>query len=390
MTANQKALVLVTTSFPIVGDGSEAAGGFVADLAETLSEHVPIRVVAPGAHNAREAWRKGIEVFRFAAPDRPLSTLKPWRLSDLSVIRRVLAAGESATHAAVQAGPTAHLLALWALPSGHWARRVSRRYGVPYSVWTLGSDIWSLGRIPFIRGYIARVLKNAALCYSDGLKLADDTRRIGGREVLFLPSTRRVSGLRSAPFRQSGPFRLLFLGRWHANKGVDLLMSALALLSERAWAEIESVDICGGGPLESQVREAVSGLLSQRRPVRLRGYLDKAEAVEAFLAADYLLLPSRIESIPVVFSDSIKMGCPIICTPVGDLPALIGGAAVGTIAEAVTAEGIAAAIELAVSAEGRGRIVVDDLRTMALRFDLDGVCQRLSRELVPTTSVHVT
>ncbi|MBK8122824.1 MAG: hypothetical protein IPK54_04560 [Dokdonella sp.] len=43
-----RALVLVTTSFPIAGDGSEAAGSFVSDLVEEVAVKTPVRVVAPG------------------------------------------------------------------------------------------------------------------------------------------------------------------------------------------------------------------------------------------------------------------------------------------------------------------------------------------------------
>ena len=62
-------------------------------------------------------------------------------------------------------------------------------------------------------------------CYSDGIKLAEDTRRIAGREVQFLPSTRRIGRVRSEPPRAAAPYRLLFLGRWHPNKGIDLPVS---------------------------------------------------------------------------------------------------------------------------------------------------------------------
>jgi hypothetical protein len=47
-----RALVLVSTSFPVLGDGSEAAGSFVSDLAEELAKHLPVRVVAPGTRKA--------------------------------------------------------------------------------------------------------------------------------------------------------------------------------------------------------------------------------------------------------------------------------------------------------------------------------------------------
>ncbi len=253
-------LVLVTTSFPIAGDGSEAAGSFVSDLAEELARHMPVRVVAPGSSSMHEQWAEDVEVFRYAAPAKPLSTLKPWHPAELADLFRVLGAGARATREAVQAGPTAHILALWALPSGEWARQVSRGTGVPYSVWTLGSDIWTWGRIPVIRQLLRRVLRQAYCCYSDGLKLADDTRRIAGRAVEFLPSTRRIDARSDRSPADKPPYRMLFLGRWHPNKGVDLLLDALDLLDDNDWSRIAGVEVQGGGPLDGLVRERVASL----------------------------------------------------------------------------------------------------------------------------------
>lgn len=373
-----RSIVLVTTSFPIRGDGSEAAGGFVLETALALGEHVPVRVVAPGLEAGYERWG-GIEVFRFAAPEKPLSTLKLWNPADLIATVQVLRSGRRAVEQAVQAGPTAHILALWALPSGYWANVASRQYGVPYSVWTLGSDIWSLGRIPVVKGFLRRVLAQAKTCYSDGLQLAADTKRIGGRDVEFLPSTRRMTRVRQAPLKEAPPYRLLFLGRWHPNKGVDLLLDALGLLSEHDWSRIETVEICGGGPLEANVRRGVAALQAARRPVVLRGYLDRSAAEEAFLQADYLLLPSRIESIPVVFSDALKLGCPVLATPVGDLPGLLGGnCPAGMLAASVSAEDYAVMLSTALSRSPAS--FADGVAQTSLMFDMDAVVTRLLAE----------
>jgi glycosyltransferase involved in cell wall biosynthesis len=35
--------------------------------------------------------------------------------------------------------------------------------------------------------------------------------------------------------------------------------------------------------------------------------------------ADYIVIPSRIESIPVILSDALQKGCPMIATNVGDM-----------------------------------------------------------------------
>lgn len=366
----QAALVLVTTSFPIVGDGSEAAGSFVSDLAEELARHVSVRVVAPGGTSKRERWAANIELFRYAAPAKPLSTLKPWRLTDLAEIVRVMRAGGRATHDAVLAGPTAHILALWALPSGEWARRVSRATGVPYSVWTLGSDIWTLGRVPLIRSAIRRVLRNARHCYSDGLKLAEDTRRIAGRDVEFLPSTRRIELKSNRSPAAKAPYRLLFLGRWHPNKGVDLLLDALDLLNDEDWLRIRCVEIQGGGPLERLVRERVSELERQSRPVIAGQFLAKAQAEAAIVRADWVLIPSRVESIPVIFSDAIKLGRPVISTPVGDLPDLLERYSVGVCSSHVSAPDFMLAIREAIQRPANAH--ANGLADSAALFSLNG------------------
>ena len=384
------ALVIVTTSYPETGDGREAAGSFVADLAEELSKHIPVRVVAPGVGNTVECvpTTPDLQVYRYAAPAKPLSTLKPWQLRDARDALAVLRSGAAATERAVAAGNTAHILALWALPSGAWARRAARRHGIGYSVWTLGSDIWSLGRVPILRQYLASVLKHATTCYSDGLKLAEDTRRICGRNVEFMPSTRRIVRTRDAPLRTNPPYRLLFLGRWHPNKGVDLLLDALGLLQDEDWQRIEVVRIFGGGPMEAEVHAGVARLRSIGRAVEMGGYLDKPAAEQAMLDADYVLIPSRIESIPVVFSDAMKLMCPVAAMPVGDLPGLIESDKCGACATDTSSLAFARTIsqmlytDPAGFAEGLGRVahrfdmragVVDRILPLAAsRKDVDG------------------
>ena len=172
-----------------------------------------------------------------------------------------------------------------------------------------------------MRRSLRATLGEAAHRYADGIDLCKSVELLCGKPCDFLPSSRRLPKL-SKSARNRPPYRLAFLGRWHPNKGADLLMDALGLLGDTDWNRIEEVRVCGGGPLAGYVRESEKKLLEQGRPVTVRGYLDKAAAADLISWADYLLLPSRIESIPVVFSDALQLGTPIVASPVGDLPRL--------------------------------------------------------------------
>lgn len=377
-------LVIVTTSFPVVGDGREAAGSFVSDLAQELAQQVSVRVVAPGARSIVETWTTGVEVFRYAAPPKALSTLKLWKPSDVFQIARTLRGGAEATMRATTGQSLAHILALWVLPSGYWARAAARRNHLSYSVWALGSDIWSLGRIPLARVALREVIRGATNRYADGLRLGDDAARISGKPFTFLPSTRRIGSHDSRPLASSPPYRMLFLGRWHANKGVDLLLDALALLSDDDWTRVAALEICGGGPLESRVRAGVDKLRLAGRPVELRGYLDKDAAEDAILRADYLLIPSRIESIPLVFSDAMKLGRPVVSMPVGDLPSLIASSMpCGLLAKEISAEAFAIAISRALAQKPMEFLA--GAKNIAAKFDLTAVAKRILADINMST-----
>lgn len=369
-----RVFVLITTSFPIRNDGSEAAGSFVADLVVALAKHVCVRVVAPGTCALREPWGDRVEVIRYAAPSVPLSTLKPWRFRDLLAILRVWRAGMAATRTAVT-DDVSDVLALWGLPCGEWARRATRGRGVGYSVWMLGSDVWSLGRIPVLRSMLARVMRHARHSFADGYKLAEDAQRIGGVSVGFLASTRKIDLVDPPQPRTQPPYRLLFLGRWHPNKGIDLLLDALGLLSVDDWRRIECIEIQGGGPLESLVRERVTTLRGQGRPIELGGFLAKPAAEAAIVRADWVLIPSRIESIPVVFSDAMKLGRPVIATPVGDLPRLLVKHQCGVLSAMVDSKSFAVALRVAL---GKSPLdYLNGVRSVAPMFSIQAVVDQL-------------
>jgi len=337
-------IAIMTTSFPGGEPGSEAAGSFVEDFAQELSKHVTVTIVAPSKLMRSDEKYDNLTISRFEVPRLPLSLLEPANLLHWPLIFKTLRAGMYALERVTTESRIDHILALWVLPSGYWARRLWKKRGIPYSVWALGSDIWILGKIPLVKNILKGVISDSSICFADGFTLKRDVEKISGKSCEYLASTRTLPTIKRKQVSMIPPYRLAYLGRWHTNKGIDLLIEGLQLLCNDDWKLIKEVRICGGGPLAEMVKLGCDRLHFVNRPLTLMGYLNKKEVAELFLWADYVLLPSRMESIPVVFSDAIQSECPVIAMPVGDIPYLVSKYKVGILSKEVSSKAFSAAI----------------------------------------------
>ncbi|MFO7682218.1 MAG: glycosyltransferase [Chloroflexota bacterium] len=378
-----KHIVVVSTSFPDIAfqAGQEAAGMFVYDFVLELARWVRVTAVVPTAtsHTTVEQL-DNLTIHRFPVRSLPLSLLKPTNPAQWRSIAQTMRSGQQAVLAAVQREPADHIFALWALPSGYWAKVAGDKQSIPYSIWALGSDIWSLGKVPLIKNVLQNVLRHSRYRFADGYQLADDVKSLSGLDCAFLPSTRRLSVTTDKPLATAPPYKFAFLGRWHPHKGTDLLLESLQLLTDDDWRKIEAVQICGGGPLEALVYEEGKKLQENGRPVTIRGYLNREEAAKLLLWADYLLLPSRIESIPVIFSDALQTNCPLVSTPIGDLPRLMTNNDIGVLAEDVTPFAYAQAIQKALNSAPQ--IFSSGINDIRVQFEIPASVNKLLNYLM--------
>lgn len=340
-------IALVTTSYPSSEDGSEAAGSFVADFASVLSQYVKVSVIAPSLQTSVIELSPQLSIHRFAVSHLPLSTLKAYNPLHWLPIVHTLQAGAHTLENLAQQHQLDHIFALWALPSGYWAKSVGARHHINYSTWALGSDIWSLSKIPVVKTILQRVLRHSQGNFADGYLLKQAVEELSLRPCEFLPSTRQLNITEHKVLSAQAPYKLAFLGRWHTNKGIDLLLDCLQSLNDEDWNYIEEVRIAGGGGLARKVQQACDVLQAQQRPVSIQGFLNKQAATQLLQWADYVLIPSRIESIPVIFSDAMKCQAPVISMPVGDLPRLIDEYQVGMVASNVSVPAFTHAIQQA-------------------------------------------
>jgi glycosyltransferase involved in cell wall biosynthesis len=85
----------------------------------------------------------------------------------------------------------------------------------------------------------------------------------------------------------------------------------------------------GDGPLRLECQELVS---RDRLPVKFTGFLNQSKLVNAFVAADVLVLPSERETWGIVVNEAMLSGLPcIVSDQVGCGPDLVAGQGTGDV-----------------------------------------------------------
>lgn len=195
---------------------------------------------------------------------------------------------------------------------------VTRELGIPlvltcHGVWFPHQPWWypsaHLERYLLRRGY-------------DSITSVDRTsvqaiRDAGIRDAILVPN-----GVEVAEFEGARPphdaFRVLFVGRHVYQKGIDVLLEAVARARPRIGDRFV-LELAGDGPertrLEHQARD-----LDLEGTVRFLGQLSRPRLLEAFGRADAFVLPSRFEGFPLVILEAWAAGLPVIATSVGGVP----------------------------------------------------------------------
>ena len=125
-----------------------------------------------------------------------------------------------------------------------------------------------------------------------------------------------IAPAEAGPF-EPGPLRILFAGSLYASKAVDLLLEALAEVTDAR------LEIAGEGEEEPALRAQALALGIGER-VSFLGHCD-AEAMDAaYRRAHVLALPSRVvENSPLVILEAGSRGRPAVAAHAGGVPELV-------------------------------------------------------------------
>lgn len=174
---------------------------------------------------------------------------------------------------------------------------------------------WSLRRSALAKKIFwcwrqARALRTASCFHATAESEFADIRRLGFKQpVCIIPN-----GIDVPPVKRTTKDdhrQLLFLGRIHPVKGVDILL--------RAWAAVEHEfphwDLKIVGPDNGCLTEmqALSNQLKLKR-VAFRGPLYGQEKLRAYQSADLFVLPTHSENFGMTVAESLAAGTPAIVT----------------------------------------------------------------------------
>lgn len=113
--------------------------------------------------------------------------------------------------------------------------------------------------------------------------------------------------------------QILFLGNLSERKGVSDLLQALAQPGFDA-TQVKLV-LAGGGDVagyEARARAlGISGFVS------FEGWSDQDKVARLLAQSDMLVLPSYDEGLPLVILEALANGVAVVCTPVGEIPAVL-------------------------------------------------------------------
>ena len=267
-------------------------------------------------------------------------------------------------------------------------RAFAKRHHIPYLLQPHGSllPFFEKQRLKLLYDFVwgRRILDEAAAVIALNRMEERQCMSMGVKEdrIRIIPNGISTSEFEHLPER--GAFRtkfgidpdwpiVLYLGRIHRIKGLDLLLAAFASLEE----ELNNVRLVLAGPddgflteLESQARA-----LGIEDRVIVTGPLYNRKKIEAYVDADVCVLPSQYEIFGITLLEAAACGTPVVATRRCGISDFV--ARIGYVVDYDSHE-LGKAILDAINAKRNNKDLAHDLRNLVKQeFEWDDLVEKL-------------
>jgi glycosyltransferase involved in cell wall biosynthesis len=345
-------ILVLSSTYPRWADDA-AVPPFVHALTRRLAGAFEMHVLAPHAPGAAvEEVLDGVRVHRFRyLPERwqtlaygggmlPGLRRRPWRAAGLPAL---LTAEYLAARRLLADRSFGLVHAHWAIPHGLIGTGLKGDHALLCT--SHGSDLFGLGdwARPFQRGALQRA--DAVTVVSDALRVK--VRELAGVDARVMPMG--VDMELFAP-RDAGAVRagLLYVGRLVRDKGVQVLLQALAQLGARGLTP--SLRIVGSGSHEPSLR-ALARELRLDAQVQFMGAQPNERLPPLYRTAEMLVFPSLLgpkgqqEGMGLVPVEALACACPVIASRLPAVSEVVRDEETGLLCEPGDAGSLAACIE---------------------------------------------
>jgi len=318
-------ICIITSSFPSHPDDIVQAP-FLVDFIEGLKKRGHrVFIFTQDRQGEKKEFIKDVKIkwFPWMKSKKPLVQLHPFNPFDFFRILSLFLNGKKEVFPFFTENKIEACLALWVLPSGYFAHQAFRQTQIPYSLWSLGSDIYRYGRHPFLYPVMKRIIQEAKGVFADGIDLSKRIEERFGRKCFFLATTRVLEKIELnelnklyEPNEPNKPYHFLFVGRIEKVKGIDLLLQSMAYLKEET--RNVHLTVVGRGGMEKWARKFIQEK-TLGGDVSWMGSVSDRILFSLYASSDCVVIPSRSESIPLVFSEALRFNKDLIVTDVGDM-----------------------------------------------------------------------
>jgi glycosyltransferase involved in cell wall biosynthesis len=372
-------VLFLTHSFPrCEGD---APGSFLLRLAIALGKKgVSVRVVAPSAEGLASVEQfDGITVERFRYAPRQYEKLaytgnmaqdvaSSWRarLALIGFMGSDFVAGVRARRSFEPHVIHAH----WWFPSGVIGSWISRMSHCPLVTTLHGTDVRLARKAMISRPLFRHVIQHSATVTTVSNWLANEVQSL-------VPSVKPVVGPMPADTSRYKPggrreaSRLLFVGRFTQQKGLEFLLRALSQMKRPA-----VIDVVGNGGNSERYR-AMAQELSVADRVAWHGQLRSDQLAGLYKAATALVAPSIDEGLGLVAVEALLCETPVVAFRSGGLTDVIQDGRTGILVSAGDSAALAAALDAVIAEPERAKTLGAAGRLYALAtFAPESAAQR--------------
>lgn len=374
-------VLFLTHSYP--REAGDAAGSFLLHLATALrTENVDVSVVAPAAdHLPASEVLAGIPVHRFRYAPRRYQRLAYTGTMAEEVSRSFSAklaligflGSEFASGTRIRREFEPDLVhAHWWFPGGLVGTWVASLGDLPLVTTMHGTDVRLARSSGVARPLLRHVLGQSRAVTTVSSWLADQVRTlVPGIEPTVSPMP--VATWLFSPGASRHAARLLFVGRLNEQKGLELLLDAMARMSNRA-----ELDVVGDGPARDALRQHATTLGIEEQ-VRWHGALPQPRLVDFYREATALVVPSVNEGLGLVAVEAQLCETPVVAFDSGGLADIIDDGYTGYLVPPGDVAALAARLDTLLTDHSRHEIGRAGRQSALARYSPESVARRYAQ-----------